>query len=54
MDPLSHLLLLHNPQGRIDKNCVLSGEWQLPHRAGQLRSVRSVVQSCWICQAQRK
>lgn len=40
MDPLSHLLLLHNSQGSIDKNCVLSGEWQLPHRAGQLCSVR--------------
>lgn len=40
MDPLSHLLLLHNPQGSIDKNCVLSGEWQLPHRAGHLCAVR--------------
>lgn len=40
MDPLSELLLLHNPQGSIDKNCVLSGEWQLPHHAGHLCSVR--------------
>lgn len=40
MDPLSHLLLIHNPQGSIDKNCVLSGEWQLPHRPGHLCSVR--------------
>jgi len=40
MDPLSQLLLLHNPQGSIDKNCVLSGEWQLPHSAGHLCAVR--------------
>lgn len=40
MDPLSNLLLLHNPRGSIDKNCVLSGEWQLPHHAGHLSAVR--------------
>lgn len=40
MDPLSHLLLLHNSKGSIDKNCVLSGDWQLPHRAGHLCVVR--------------
>lgn len=34
MDALSRLLTLNDPQGSIDKNCLLSRDWQLPHAAG--------------------
>lgn len=30
MDALSRLLTLNAPQGSIDKNCPLGGDWQLP------------------------
>ncbi|VUC88744.1 AraC family transcriptional regulator [Salmonella sp. NCTC 11881] len=35
MDALSRLLTLNAPQGSIDKNCPLGGDWQLPHAAGE-------------------
>ena len=34
MDALSRLLMLNDPQGSIDQNCLLSRDWQLPHAAG--------------------
>lgn len=40
MDPLSRLLTLNAPEGAIDKNCMLSGEWYLPHTAGDLSVIR--------------
>lgn len=40
MDALSQLLTLNNPQGSIDKNCPLGGDWQLPHAAGELSVIR--------------
>lgn len=36
MDALSRLLMLNDPQGSIDQNCLLSKDWQLPHAAGEL------------------
>ncbi|ATI84320.1 AraC family transcriptional regulator [Salmonella enterica subsp. enterica] len=40
MDALSRLLTLNSPQGSIDKNCPLGGDWQLPHAAGELSVIR--------------
>ncbi|MDR2218575.1 MAG: reactive chlorine-specific transcriptional regulator RclR [Yokenella regensburgei] len=40
MDALSHLIMLNAPQGSIDKNCLLNGDWHLPHAAGELSVVR--------------
>lgn len=40
MDALSRLLTLNAPQGSIDKNCPLGGDWQLPHAAGELSVIR--------------
>ncbi|MGV4198098.1 reactive chlorine-specific transcriptional regulator RclR [Citrobacter murliniae] len=40
MDTLSRLLMLNDPQGSIDKNCLLSRDWQLPHAAGELSVIR--------------
>ena len=40
MDALSRLLTLNDPQGSIDKNCLLSRDWQLPHAAGELSVIR--------------
>ncbi|NIF33506.1 AraC family transcriptional regulator [Enterobacter sp. Cy-643] len=40
MDPLSQLLAFSAPQGSIDKNCLLSAGWSLPHTAGSLTTVR--------------
>ncbi|MBJ3816701.1 AraC family transcriptional regulator [Shimwellia pseudoproteus] len=40
MDPLSKLLMLNVPEGEIDKNCLLSGDWRLPHKAGDLSVIR--------------
>ncbi|SUG28366.1 AraC family transcriptional regulator [Salmonella enterica subsp. arizonae] len=40
MDALSRLLTLNDPQGSIDKNCPLGGDWQLPHAAGELSVIR--------------
>lgn len=40
MDALSRLLMLNDPQGSIDQNCLLSRDWQLPHAAGELSVIR--------------
>lgn len=40
MDTLSRLLMLNDPQGSIDQNCLLSRDWQLPHAAGELSVIR--------------
>ena len=40
MDALSRLLMLNDPQGSIDQNCLLSKDWQLPHAAGELSVIR--------------
>lgn len=40
MDALSRLLMLNDPQGSIDQNCLLSRNWQLPHAAGELSVIR--------------
>ncbi|EAQ4581483.1 cupin domain-containing protein [Salmonella enterica] len=40
MDALSQLLTLNDPQGSIDKNCLLDGDWTLPHSAGELSVIR--------------
>ena len=40
MDTLSRLLMLNDPQGSIDKNCLLTRDWQLPHAAGELSVIR--------------
>ncbi|MRE57185.1 AraC family transcriptional regulator, partial [Klebsiella quasipneumoniae] len=40
MDALSRLLMLNDPQGSIDQNCLLSRDWQLPHAAGELSIIR--------------
>lgn len=53
MDTLSRLLMLNDPQGSIDQNCLLSRDWQLPHAAGELSVIRwhTVTQerSYWRC-----
>lgn len=53
MDALSRLLMLNDPQGSIDQNCLLSRDWQLPHAAGELSVIRwhTVTQDSlnWIC-----
>lgn len=40
MDALSRLLTLSAAEGRIDKNCPLGHDWQLPHAAGDLSVIR--------------
>ncbi|WP_213714792.1 reactive chlorine-specific transcriptional regulator RclR [Cedecea lapagei] len=40
MDPLSQLMAFSTPQGSIDKNCLLSSGWSLPHAAGSLATIR--------------
>ena len=40
MDALSRLLMLNAAEGVIDKNCLLSHDWQLPHAAGDLSVIR--------------
>lgn len=40
MDPLSKLLILNVLEGAIEKNCLLSGDWRLPHGAGDLSVIR--------------
>ncbi|WPU22702.1 reactive chlorine-specific transcriptional regulator RclR [Cedecea neteri] len=40
MDALSQLLAFSAPQGSIDKNCLLSAGWSLPHAAGSLATIR--------------
>ncbi len=53
MDALSRLLMLNDPQGSIDQNCLLSRDWQLPHAAGELSVIRwhTVTQGAlyWRC-----
>lgn len=51
MDVLSRLLMLNTPQGSIDKNCLLNGDWHLPHAAGDISVIRwhSVTQgAAWL------
>ncbi|RDA61892.1 AraC family transcriptional regulator [Hafnia paralvei] len=40
MDPLSNLLLLNAPEGSVDKDCPLEGDWQLLHAAGEISVIR--------------
>lgn len=49
MDALSRLLMLNDPQGSIDQNCLLSRDWQLPHAAGELSVIRWHTVTQWIC-----
>lgn len=40
MDALSHLFFFTPPAATVDKNCILSNEWQLYHAAGEVLTVR--------------
>ncbi|MGG7668916.1 reactive chlorine-specific transcriptional regulator RclR [Yersinia sp. J1] len=51
MDTLSRLIALNPPRGRLDRNCILDGDWQLPHAAGDLSVIRwhvVITGSAWL------